>query len=216
MAKEREVPTKYDAVTFDVSIQFTETLLGSSPANPEIYAEFIQTKAREAGVEGNLADEVETLSVDKREVAGWSVFHSDENGLFFFDYKIRGFLKEAASSVTGKEIVAYRSKIDKWVFVGPRKIYLKDSDGEFIKKEAGVLERPLRAMTAQGPRVSLKRSDFLGAGTKCEFEVTVLPLGVPEFTEQRLRDWFAYGKFQGFGEWRNASYGRFDSTVSKK
>ncbi|MDE1971361.1 MAG: hypothetical protein KGI50_07350, partial [Patescibacteria group bacterium] len=177
----------------------------------EVYKEYVLALKRDVAVE-NGADESDTLpqTPEERERVGWSVFHSDENGLFMFDYKIRGFLKEAASSITGKNgLTAFKSKIDKWLFVKPRRLYFLDPKGNNILKPDGVEERPLRAMTAQGPRVSLKRSDYLNAGTQVDFTLVVLPLGQKELTEDLIRSWFEYGQFQGLGEWRNGSYGRF-------
>jgi hypothetical protein len=207
---------------YKVKVNLTEPMLASSPCDPEVYRTFIMSKNRDKAKE--MGDEVETLSGDQLEAAGWSVFHGDENGLFLFDYKIRGFLKEAAISVTPKKvkgetneagaIMAVKSKIDRFVFVAPRRIYLSNGDG-VIKKAHGTLERPLRAMTMQGPRITLKRSDYVDAGTHFEARIIVLPLGQVEIKESHLRAWLDYGRFQGFGEWRNGSYGRFDFELTR-
>jgi hypothetical protein len=198
---------------YHLNIKFTEPMLASSPADPAVYGQFIQARAREDAAEKG--DEVETLPASERELTGWSVFHSDEKGLFVFDYKVRGFLKEAASSVSGKaELPAFKSKIDKWLFVQPRRIYLVDAAGQAIKEKHGVLERPLRAMTMQGPRVSVKRSDYVNAGSGFDCDLVVLPNGEKEIKEVLLRKWLDYGVWQGFGEWRNGSYGRFEYTLS--
>lgn len=225
---------------YGISICLTEPLLASSPADPEVYKRFIEErKGKDQKAAG---EEVETLPAEQKEVSGWSVFHRDEKGLFLFDYKLRGFMKAAAEAVTGKTgLSAYKSKIDKWVFVFPRRIYLMSGDGlalnspsgvketslcagaggrcgtevgsTILQSPAGVLERPIRAMTMQGPRTSVKRSDYVEAGTKLSAELKVLPLGRREITESRLREWFDYGELQGFGEWRTGSYGRFTYTL---
>lgn len=175
--------------------------------NPEIYKQFIASRIVDD--KEKAGEEVDTLPAGEQEKVGWSVFHSDENGLFLFDYKIRGFFKEAASAVTGKAgLAAFKSKIDKWLFVAPRKLYLRRS-GSPITKPDSVLERPIRAMTAQGPRVSLKRSDLVIAGTEVKCNLILLSLGEREITEKILREWLDYGQFQGLGEWRNGSNGRF-------
>jgi len=197
---------------YGVSICLTEPLLASSPADPEVYKRFIdERKGKDQKAAG---EEVETLPAEKKEVTGWSVFHRDEKGLFLFDYKLRGFLKAAAEAVTGRsKLSAYKSKIDKWVFVSPRRIYLSNGRGEILQEPAGVLERPIRAMTMQGPRTSVKRSDYVEAGTKFSAELKVLPLGRREIAESVLREWFDYGELQGLGEWRTGSYGRFTYTL---
>jgi hypothetical protein len=185
-----------------------DELLASAPANADVYRKFIESRARD-----EKPDESATLPAEQQERVGWSVFHQDETGLFVFDYMLRGFLKEAASSVSGKTITAYKSKIDRFCFVYPRRIYT-NRNGSIIKPYSETqqtehyCERPIRAMTAQGPRVSLKRSNVLH-GVELTFEIWVLPLGQREITEKVLRSWLEYGQFQGLGEWRSGSYGRF-------
>jgi hypothetical protein len=217
---------------YHLKVTFTEPMLASSPADPEVYKQFIEARKRkeqdeartvaaQAGgvaVEDAIAtDEVGTLDAGAREQTGWSVFHKDDTGIFIFDYKVRGFMKEACSAVTGKtELSAYKSKIDKWLFVLPRRIYLRTPDNQLINEPHGTLERPLRAMTMQGPRVSVKRSDYLNPGTWFECELVVLPNGEKELKEQHIRNWFSYGVWQGFGEWRNGSYGRFEYELTAK
>jgi hypothetical protein len=78
-----------------------------------------------------------------------------------------------------------------------------------------MLERPIRVMTMQGPRVSLKRSDLVNPPVRLSFTVTVLPLARREITEDVLRQWFDYGQFAGISEWKNGSYGRFDFKLEK-
>ena len=187
----------------EYTIRTTEELLASSPCDKEVYKTYIASQK----AEGKTDDELNTLP--EKEVTGWSVFHSDENGLFLYDYHLKGFLKEAGRNITGKEITALVSKIDRFVFVFPRRIYFK-RNGKGIAKPDGVAERPLRAMTMQGPRVSLKRSDKFLPGVELTFTVEILPLG-KEITQAHIGKWLDYGKFCGLGEWRNGSFGRFES-----
>ena len=198
---------------YRLGVTFVTDHLASSPANTEVYKEYIESKRRDEAEEAG--DEVATLPAEHTEKIGWSVYHQDDKGLFLFDYHIRGFLKEAASAITGKTgLSAFKSKIDKWLFVTPRRLYLMNGAGHITKPEA-FEERPIRAMTAQGPRTSLKRSDKVLAGAHFNAEIVVLPLGQAELTKERLTDWFDYGKWQGLGEWRNGSFGRFDYTLTE-
>jgi hypothetical protein len=194
---------------YKLKIIFTEPMLASSPANPEVYKEFIASRKQDELPK----DEMETLPADKQELAGWSVFHRDDNGLFVFDYHVRGFLKEAAISMVGKDkdkgVPAVRSKIDRWLFVFPRRIYLHGTNGHAITKPDDVLERPIRAMTMQGPRTSLKRSDVVSEGSWLEATIKVLPLGERELNSKLIVSCLDYGEFCGLGEWRTGSYGRF-------
>jgi hypothetical protein len=194
---------------YNVNITLTEPMLATSPANPSVYTEFIASKKQGESP----SDELSTLPADKRELTGWSVFHKDDKGLFIFDYHLRGFLKEAAAAVVDKDkdkgVPAVRSKIDKWLFVFPRRLYLYNASDQYIVKPDDINERSIRAMTMQGPRTSLKRSDIVNAGSWFQATIKVLPLGERELNANLLRSCLNYGEFTGLGEWRTGSYGRF-------
>lgn len=199
---------------YGVKISFTEECLGSSPQDPEVYTQYIESRKRQDKEERG--EEVATLPAEQIEPMGSSVFHRDEKGLFLFDYKLRGFFKEACSAVTGKtKLTAYKSKIDKWVFVFPRRMYLTNGNGEPIMTPEGALQRPIRAMTAQGPRVTVKKSEVVSPGTTFHAVVQILPLGEKEITEEMIREWLDYGALSGLGEWRTGSYGRFTYELQK-
>lgn len=194
--------------TFKLKLTLTEPMLGTVPKDKEVYKTYIATKKKEIeGVEltqEELKDEVE--SIDEVEQKGWTGFHSDENGLYIYDYMVRGFLKNAGNILKNDVGVKnLSSKISQFVFVGPRKIYLGK------KEPDGVLERPLRAQTAQGPRVTLARSDIVNAGTELNCELVIV--GGKEVTEELLLKLLDYGKFQGLGQFRSGSYGRFTYVV---
>lgn len=185
-----------------VHVALTEPMLGTVPKDKEIYKTYVASKAP---VAAGAASEAET--VQEVEERGWTGFHQDDSGLFVYDYFIRGFFKSAAQAMQAQlPLKNYKSKIDQFVFVFPRRIHIVEEDGAFITKPHGVIERPLRAMTMQGPRVTLARSDFVRAGATMEFEVHLLKN--KDVTEQMLEAWLEYARFQGFGQFRNGSYGR--------
>ncbi len=130
-----------------------------------------------------------------------------------YDYCIKGLFKSACyqmRSVDGSvsaKLTAYKKRIDGLVFVYPRRIRLVLPEG----KKMGVLERPLRAQTAQGERVALARSDSCPAGTMMTFEIEVLG-GIGEGL---LREWLDYGRYMGLGQWRSGGYGRFTYEIEK-
>ena len=66
-------------------------------------------------------------------------------------------------------------------------------------------QRPLRAQTAQGERVSLANSEQIPAGSTCEFEIVLLD----DSHEKVVLEWLDYGALRGIGQWRNSSKGRF-------
>ena len=70
-----------------------------------------------------------------------------------------------------------------------------------------VLDRPLRAQTAQGERIALASSEMLDAGTWCDFEVTLLDDSAKY--REAMVEWFSYGQLRGIGQWRNAGHGSF-------
>ena len=98
-----------------------------------------------------------------------------------------------------------RSKIENLVFIEPRQIPLS------VVGEETICERPLRGMTAQGPRTALARSEELQPGTY--FECIIRVFG-DVITENILRDLLSYGAQRGFGQWRNGGHGRFTFELS--
>lgn len=189
--------------TYQVTLTFTEPLLGTVPKDPEVYGTYITGRAADLGDE-EAAQEMET--VETVEEKGWTGFHKLEGQPIIYDYVIRGFLKAACGALRrvpgtrSYKIRAYKKIIDGLVFVDPRQIPIALNGGEM-----GVLERPLRAQTAQGERVALARSDTCPVGTQLTFTLKVLG----SVTETDLREWFDYGQFSGLGQWRSGGYGRF-------
>jgi len=78
----------------DINVKLTliEPMLGTIPKNKEIYAKYIADKTTEI----NKLEEVETVT--EVEESGWTGFHSDEEGIFIYNYMLKGFLKEAANA----------------------------------------------------------------------------------------------------------------------
>lgn len=189
--------------TINIRITFTEAILGTSPANTEIYSDYIGSKAPDAST---LADEIEALGVDAVSEKGMTVFPRTVEGKpFLYDYQIKGFFKDCCGglrkvkSSESAKIKAYKKEIDRLVFPQPRQIPIKFSG------EMGVCQRPLRAMTMQGERVSLACSEEIPAGAICEFSVVLLS----DDHEKALREWLDYGALSGIGQWRNSGKGRF-------
>lgn len=182
------------------TLRLITPMLGTVPKDPEIYKNFIESKKPEE------IQEPEYTSVESVEQRGWTGFHSDERGLFIYDYMIRGFLKNAGN-ILKKEVGMknLRSKIDNQLFIFPRKIHL----GVPV---AGVLERPIRVLTMQGPRVCLIRSDYVDEGLEITFTAKWLTSG--DISEKLIDSLLSYGELCGLGQFRNGSYGRFE-VVSK-
>lgn len=197
--------------TREYGIKGLQPLLGSNPADPEIRSKYIESKKPVDSQE----DEGGFLNgVDEK--SGLSVFLRDPvNGnLMMFDYVIRGFLKEALLTLSSQiGIVAAKSKVDKFLFAGPRCVAVLDGNGQPVMEPDGIFERSLRAMTMQGPRVALAGSEVVNDWqikiklTLIENEKTAKSKALTwEAVEQAL----SYGQFQGLGQFRNGGFGRFE------
>jgi len=187
---------------FKVRIQLIEKMLGTTPADPEKYKEWIERfKPIEINEDesANVADQ--KLDALQRELAGWTTFLRDDKGIFLYDYQIKGFFKDAGNTMKEQlGVTALKKKMTYFVFPEPRKIYLgKD-------KPDGMMERPMRGQTKQGEQTFLVRSDYINEGTIIDFNVRVLKGPV---TERHIRTVLEYGKYYGLLRWRNGGWGRF-------
>lgn len=161
---------------------FIEPVLGTWPANPNVAREFIASKSPDAAT---IEDEVAALGPDAVADKGMTVFPRDPDGNpIFYDYQIKGMFKDACGMLsriggkteTGKKkavnesgkLTAYKKVIDGLIFVQPRMIPIH------VNGEITECQRPLRAQTAQGERVSLTNSEQIPAGLTCEFDVILL------------------------------------------
>lgn len=193
---------------YQITLTFTEPILGTVPKDKEIYKGYIAQRA--ALTDEQLAEELAT--VEAVEEKGWTGFHTLDGKPVLYDYVVKGFLKDACGMLRrvkdtrSSKVKAYKKVIDGLIFVEPRRIPL-DLNGQ----EMGVLERPLRGQTAQGERVALARSDTCPAGTTLAFTLAVLG----QVPEALLREWLDYGALRGMGQWRNASWGRFTYEMAK-
>ena len=161
-------------------------------------------------------DEVAALGADAVADKGMTVFPRNENGEpVLYDYQIKGFFKDSCGMLarvggkteTGKKravnesgkLSAYKKVIDGLIFPQPRMIPIK------VNGKIGDCQRPLRAQTAQGERVSLANSEEIPAGSTCEFEILLMD----ESLENAVLEWLDYGVLRGIGQWRNSGKGRF-------
>jgi len=189
-----------------VKLTLTEDMLGTKAANRDVFADFIASKAPDEDKRKQELDNAE-----HREEAGTTIFHRQNGVIGIYDYQIKGFFKDACGAMNRfdkdlrgglEKLSAYKTKIDGCIFVSPRFIPLQLEAGAAV----GLCERPLKADTAQGPRVSLVRSETVPAGTVVEFEVSIMAKELAAY----VQEWFTYGKLRGLGQWRNSGKGRFN------
>ena len=188
--------------------KFIEDLLGTIPKNTELFSKFVLSKYPDPDDKDDL-DLASEKDMQKQEEKSTSIldgtgqtgFHTDPDGIYLLDYHIKGFLKESGNIL--KEILkikALRSKIDNFVFVKPRYIWLAE-------KPDGVLERSIRVNTARGPRVGLTKSDFVRRDTEIDIEIVLLDH--KEIKWSVIEQLLDYGQLKGIGQWRNGSWGSF-------
>lgn len=199
----------------NVHLRYTEPVLGTVAKDPKVFEDYIASKIvkrkdlTDEEKEKLKAEEVKHAfeNIEAVEERGWTGFQIEEGVPFVYDYYLRGFFKTAIGTLqeTGdlKKIVAYKSRIDRFVFIHPRRVpMILNEDPQFV------LERPLRAMTPQGPRVTVTRSDALPIGTEIKFQVELLKNKY--ITLDTIKTSLEYGRYEGHGQWRSGSYGRFE------
>lgn len=194
-----------------VRITFTREVLGTAPADPEIYERFIGNKLDKE----KLKAELETLGVDEALERTLTVFHKRDNEPLFLDYQVKGFLKEAVGAlvrfskieVSKKPAVnlsyyTYKSIMDNFVWVYPDEIPIILPEGG----EITTCQRPLRAETMRGERIALAYSEQIPRGSYFECEILWDYPKLESVVWQALE----YGKKKGLGQWRNSGKGRFE------
>lgn len=183
-----------------IRLTFIDDLLGTMPGNRDIFTDFVAKKAE------TVNEEAEAIPVDEALEKGTTVFpRTADDKPFLYDYQIRGyfkesckFLKKVEGTKSSKE-KAYKQKIDGLIFVKDRQNVISTD------KEIGICERPLRASTPQGERISLSRSESIAEGATLEFTVVCMV----DSDIDLVKEWLDYGRFHGTGQWRNSGKGRF-------
>lgn len=193
-----------------VRCTLTNEILGSLPADPEVYKKYIASKAPDAQtLEQEVAEFGEDTVLDNKATV---FLHDDEGHPYLYDYQIRGFLKEAIGflkKVPGtacSKITAHKKTVDGLIFVNERMIPFMTPTGVQVPSHMmGLCQRPLRASTAQGERIALAISETVPAGSYVEFTIKLFV----DAHEDAVREALDYGKYHGFLQWRSASKGSF-------
>lgn len=206
--------------TYLVTLNFVSELLGSQPTR-NIAVEFdrarqIDALARELKKQG--AGHAESISAATEQVNATlsdgesdasdqlhiSGFASDARGLHLWSHQIKGMIKGTsrtfglrvpgkvkgdASATTDIQTKLYVRGVD-W----SQKIPLR-RDGKRITEPDRLYERPLRAQTPQGPRMSIAASECLDPPVSCMFRVAILRGG--RITRDHLETILSIGEFEG-------------------
>ena len=218
----------FETTEFAVKLVTTTTLFGSCPDDPSIYETYIQ-KEIDSTTEKAIAER-EALPLMNEDEQKVTVFLRMNGQPALFAHVIKGYLKSACGALTrtvgtcSGDIRAYKKVIDLLIFPSPDIIPVIVGNGPiehlnvYTRNGIPVCVRPLRAQTAQGPRVALARSEILPSGTEINFTLRIVGR-IPDLARQAvkkepisaelLHEWFSYGQFHGLGSWRNAGWGRF-------
>lgn len=196
-------------------IKFVEEILGTCAANPEIHSEYIASKAPDAR---KIEEEVAAIGIEAATEKAMTIFPRNPEGKkILWAYQVKGFLKAAQKTLNmihakGEALYlpAYKGKIDNLVFVKAVEDRWIDRDhGIVIHEPEGVTaedcQRPLRAETAQGPRVTLAHSETCPAGSVITIDIRTLD----DKLGKNIREWLNMGSLYGIGQWRNSGKGRF-------
>ena len=185
-------------------------ILGAQAANPKVHSEFIAAKAakQEKGEE-----QTAMLPKEELEKKGLTVFLRDDGVLCLADYVIKGFLKEALGVIKSQvKIGNPTTKVDNLILVEPEYLHFT-RNGKPVTDADEIFERPLRAMTMQGPRVSVSASEIICPDWELEFTLTLVDnektAKSVALTWSVVEEALNYGTIKGLGQWRNGQNGRF-------
>lgn len=206
-AFDSEMAKEDEGFDLNVRLTFIADVLGASPNDKEVYSTFVASNAPDAP---SKEEEIASIGVDDFVEKGTTVFPRDRYGNpFLWDYQVRGFFKAAAQALqrckgqpfakATNNLKAYRKILDQCVLVSPRRIPF-NANGPM-----DICQRPLRAETAQGPRVALASSETIPEGSSVEFTVRCLN----EDWLTCVLEWLNYGQYCGFLQWRSSGAGSF-------
>lgn len=189
--------------TLKVRLTLTEEALGMMPTSKEVHEEFIASKAPDAP---SIEEEVEAVGVEEVVEKQKTVFpRMDDETLFFWDYQLRGMVKDAigmlrkVTNTACSKVTSYKKAVDGLIFVKERRIPIH------LGGDIGDCQRPLRASGPQGDRVALANSETVPAGSWIEFTFEILQ----DSLEKAVRECLDYGLRRGLAQWRNSGKGRY-------
>lgn len=138
------------------------------------------------------------------------------------DHMIHGFLKAAVEAI-GRTVASKRGEVFGSISYTQSLInqhvrceeQFIPFDKDISRKEDGTPQydqRSLRAQTAQGPRITLAKSEVVPAGASLSFTLKVLKGS--KLTQEVLEKLFSYGECVGLGQWRSSGRGMFKYELS--
>lgn len=225
--KQRELILEKSKVNSEINKYLDQLPIAQKKSKEEV--EYLMDKLEELlGIELDtkkrakiLAEGLDALkeTMTEMELRGTTVFFWNKKlqRPMIGDHMIYGFLKAATEAIgrtlprkhgTVLHSVAYtQSLINQHVRIDDQFLVF---DNDLKRNKDGstfYFQRSLRAQTAQGPRVSLVKSEVVEAGARLDFTLVVADNS--PITEEVLHELFSYGRMTGLGQWRNAGWGMF-------
>ena len=202
-----------------IRVHFFDTILGTSPQDPNVYKEFLLKKNPELTQE-QIDAELEMLAnavefreglLESPEVDAATKEFEKHTTIFLrhadgtpctAGHQWKGFYKEkiqALNFMLAKKISAFKKKVDLCFFIEP------DFPAIITQEKMDIFQRPLRTSGPQGERVALSSSEQIYPGAYCEFDTI--------YTHQEfaplIRQCLDYALLSGTAQWRSAGHGRF-------
>lgn len=220
--KKQFQPTLFDEYRVKL---FLNDVAGGTPMNKDLIGPWVNATCKEKSeeerkkiVDATIEDLPEVS--EEKEAKSWVTFKRDDEGYLFIDGRcVKAMLKEAANIIKdvapngGKQkgknagknvgVTALKSKVADRVFVAEERVYFT-KNGERIRDPDEREERPVHAMTPQGPRSSLKRSDIL---KDVEVEFTLRRLATSDVPHEALLACLVYAQALGLGADRSQGRG---------
>lgn len=201
--KSKPGPRKAVRCTVGIRLTFTDELLGTLPAEEDIFQTHVAPDFPE---DAQNLPSPESLAEALEE--GTSVFYRDSEAKpSLRDYQLKGFFKAACGALRrvpgtpASAVTAYKQVLNTLVFINPKFLPLVLPEGQ----QLGHLSRPIRILDRTGERTALVRSEMAPIGTSVECHIIMLHDGLWPV----IRSLLDYGSLYGIGQWRNSGAGRF-------
>ena len=200
--------------TYRVTLRLKD-IAGGIPAHPDLIEPWINATNKEKSEEERQkiieAHKEDLPSVsEEKEARSTTTFKRDDSGLYIEARQVKAMMKEAGNILKDYlGVKALKSKVADQVFVTSEVEGMKDDHKIYLSRDKPdcTEERPVHAMTPQGPRSSLKRSDIV---KDTEISFIVHKFDNKELTEDVLMGIFDFSQRSGLGADRSQDRGRFE------
>ncbi|GHU73354.1 hypothetical protein AGMMS49992_11630 [Clostridia bacterium] len=209
---------RFSSVSRSFRIVGTSPLLGSQPVDREVRLKYLGSKSAMAFEEN--ADM--PFSGDK----GTTVFLRDKEcggALYIGGHVMKGMFKEALSILQSQtsdgisiELKQPAAKVDNYVFIQPRKLWIQRSNDVFVVQPDRTFNRPVRIASLQGDRTALLLSELVELPWQFDARIELVTnkgsrVSGPLSWENLLMA-LEFGSLKGFGQFRNGGYGTYTYT----